>query len=514
MSVYAPRCRTHHQPAGWKCTACHSPLCPNCAAIQKTQHVEMIVCTLCREIATPLTRHRRDEASYIQRLPVAFAWPFTSDALISMLAVGAFYGVMSWFGAPGRMLGAIGLYAATYAIIRMTAANQPEYFVDAAGAFDLIWPMVKSALVYVLLIVIAVVYIFWFKRPGSPWLTNPVLWSLAIIGFVFGPMTTLMAACHAPFLQMLNPVLIAGYIAKLGADYWVALVSLAIVGGLGGIVGMVVRLINILPISFIPTLLGAVVEVYFSFVSARILGLLLLVHGDRVGYGVQSDYETPLLGSAQPLGVLAQKAEREIDTSIPEPVVNPETAPVEAPPRSYAPLEFDEGSSGPMELVKPGEGDGGELGTPRQARGERGGAAPESGPLPVRELDANALPSSSDFFAAQVKESAARGDWATALDAWKACPDKVSLSLGVEHLTGLGRTAASQGENDVAREVLELASNGDAADVLRARAKVILARLLRERFNDAAKAQALFQEVVTKAPGTDAAQFAQKMLRP
>jgi hypothetical protein len=81
----------------------------------------------------------------------------------------------------------------------------------------------------------------------------------------------------------------------------------------------------------------------------------------------------------------------------------------------------------------------------------------------------------SEHFAKSVRESAARGDWSDALDAWKASPDKAALGLDVEHLTGLGRTAASQGDNAAAREVLELAARGDLADGTRARAKVFLA---------------------------------------
>jgi hypothetical protein len=325
-----------------------------------------------------------------------------------------------------------------------------------------------------------------------------VLWILALSAFVLGPMTTLMAASHTSFWQMLNPVLVVAYVGKLGGDYFVALFALLGVGILGGLATLLFQPLKVLiPVPFVPTLLGAVVEVYFAFVSARMLGLLLYVRGDRVGYGVPSDYETPLLGATEPRGKLFERAARKVDTSVPE-VNVPGLAgpgagmgPAEAPaPRSHAPLEFDDSpSSSAMELLQPGE-------------------------QPERSLDASALPSASEFFAKSVRESAARGDWATALDAWKASPDKATLGLDAEALTGLGRTAASQGENDVAREVLELAARGDPANAVCARAKVFLGRLLLERFHDPAGAQALFKEVLAHAPGTDAALFAQKMLRP
>lgn len=491
MTTPAPRCRTHHQPAGWRCTACRSPLCPECAAIQKRAHVELLVCGLCGELANPLTRHRADEASYLQRLPAALVWPATQDALISWIAVTAFFALFSAFPGLGRVVASLGLYAASYAIIRMTASNQPEFFVETSGWWDLGWPVFKSGLIYLLLLAAAAVYIVYFKKSSGVmgYLLDPVLWLLAIAAFVLGPMTTLMAACHTSFGQMLNPVLVVAYIGKIGADYWLALVSLAMVGALGGLLGLLTKPLNLLPVPFLATLVGAAVEVYFAFVSARILGLLLYVRGDRVGYGPASDYETPLLGAVQPRGKLPEKAAREVDASIPE-VAVPGLVEPAAAPRSHAPIEFDESSAGPMELMQPGE------------------------VSPVRALDADALPSAAELFARNIRDAAARGDWATAVDAWRASPDKAALGLDAEHLTGLGRSAASQGDNALAREALELAAQGDAAQLSCARAKVFLARLLAERFNEPARAQALFREVLTRAPGTDAAQFAQKMLRP
>jgi hypothetical protein len=534
LSTYAPRCRTHHQPAGWKCTVCRSPLCPDCTAVQKTMHVEMLTCGLCREIAVPLTRHRAEEAPFVARLPAALIWPATKDALFSVAGVTLFVFVFSIPGGIGARIAALGLYATSYAIIRMTAANQDEFFVETSGWFDLIWPVFKSGLIYLLLMIAAAVYLVYFKKGTGvlSYVFDPVLIALALAAFVLGPMTTLMAACHAPLSHMLNPALVIGYIAKLGADYFIALAALLVVGIAGGVIGLGSKVINVLPVPFLGTFVGALIDVYFAFVSARILGLLLFVRGDRVGYGPTSDYETPLLGKAVPRGKAPDKAARAVDTSVPEaavPGLGPatvgmvgaaagvahglEAAPVaeaEAPPapKSYAPIEFDESSSGPMELLQPGDTSvqRGDL-----AMQHGGGAAPRAAP---RELDAAALPSAAELFSKTVKESAARGDWATAVDAWKACPDKAAMALDAEHLTGIGRTAASQGDNALAREVLELAIVGDPKQLARARAKVFLAKLLKERLGDPARAQVLFQEVVAQAPGSDAAAFAQKMLRP
>lgn len=522
MSTYAPRCRTHHQPAGWKCTVCRSPLCPDCTAIQKTMHVEMLTCGLCREIAVPLTRHRVDEAPYLARLPAALIWPATKDAIFSLVGVTLFVFVFSIPGGFGARIASLGLYATSYAIIRMTASNQNEFFVETSGWFDLIWPVFKSGLIYLLLAIAAGVYLVYFKRGTGPlsYVFDPVLIVLALTAFILGPMTTLMAACHASLWHMLNPALVIGYITKIGADYFISLAALLVVGIAGGVLGLGSKLINVLPIPFIGTLVGALIDVYFAFVSARMLGLLLYVRGDRVGYGPQSDYETPLLGNVAPRGKLPDKAGRGVDPSVPEAVVpglgpatvgmvaaaigvahGIEAAPVveAAAPRSYAPIEFDESSSGPLELLQPGE-----------VSAQRSEAARPA----VRELDASALPSASEMFAQTVKESAARGDWPTALDAWKASPDKAAMGLDAEHLTGLGRTAASQGDNALAREVLELAIVGDPTSLARARAKVFLAKLLQERLGDPAAAQTLFREVIAQAPGTDAAAFAQKMLQP
>ena len=110
-------------------------------------------------------------------------------------------------------------------------------------------------------------------------------------------------------------------------------------------------------------------------------------------------------------------------------------------------------------------------------------------------------------------EAVARGEWAIAFDAWKASPEPERLGLNADQLLGLGRTAASQRADAAARALLTQAA-ADSTGEVQARAKVFLARLLHERFADAAAAQQLYREVAEAAPDSEARAFARKMLGP
>lgn len=525
----ALRCRSHHQPAGWECTACKSPLCPECAGLQRRQHVELTVCMLCRELAAPLTRHREEEASYAARLPAALAWPVTGDVWISLVAVIAFAFVCNFFGSPGARLASLGLYAASYAIIRMTAAGQEEFFVESSSVLDLIGPVLKSALVYVMLGAIALVYVWKVKPAGGgvlSYLLDPVLLGLALAAFIWGPMATLMTACHAPLGRMLNPVLVAAYIVKLGTDYWLALIVLFVLGVAGSVLGLVATaVLTPLPIPFLENALVSFLNAYVAFVSARALGMLLFVRGDRLGYGPESDYRTPILGATQPRGALAPRG---------EPGFGPALAAAPAPAAvataalgNTATAAFGSTASAAFGSTASAAFGGAELAAPPPARShapieladEPAGveaALLELDERPRRaapvELDAQALPSASDYFAKSVREAAERGDWPSALEAWKASPDPGGLGLSAEVLTSLGRAAAAGGDDAAARAALEAAIGAPGPELPRARARVFLARVLQERFGETAAARALLQEVVARAPGTDAAAFAQKVL--
>jgi hypothetical protein len=89
---------------------------------------------------------------------------------------------------------------------------------------------------------------------------------------------------------------------------------------------------------------------------------------------------------------------------------------------------------------------------------------------------------------------------------------KASIAPAV-HLF-IGQAAAAQGDNDLAVRALESAADSAPDDPLAPKALVLLARLLGERMQEAARAQDVYRYIVDRYPDTDASRFAQARLPP
>lgn len=62
------KCERHGAIAGWECTACHQPLCPDCATTKVIPPTSITACTLCGEFAEPLLQKKGTGASFTERL--------------------------------------------------------------------------------------------------------------------------------------------------------------------------------------------------------------------------------------------------------------------------------------------------------------------------------------------------------------------------------------------------------------------------------------------------------------
>ena len=103
-----------------------------------------------------------------------------------------------------------------------------------------------------------------------------------------------------------------------------------------------------------------------------------------------------------------------------------------------------------------------------------------------------------------------KGDGAEAIRQWEEA-GRLVPELTVGELSWLGRSAASQQQDQVALAAFEAASwAGGGADV--ASARVMLARLLAERLGRFDEGRRWMQRVVDESPDTEAARFAQGWL--
>lgn len=461
-----PKCTQHPSAlAGWSCVGCSARLCPDCVAIKRMVSTELIICLRCQELAKPLTMRRSEKLPFFSVVWRAPLYPLNSAGLIAILAFALVMAVLSYGGGLATRIG-VGIYwAYVFSIIRTSSrgSEEVEPFEFSSLFDDVLMPAFRGVVATTLIWLPAFVYAFsirdWDSKTSPLSIAlDPVVWVLVIAGVVYVPMALMIAATGGGVLRMINPLMVFGYIHRLGKDYWLALLPLGAVF-MGGLllegIGFVVLL---LPLPFVPRVIDQMLGAYAPFVMARVLGLLLYVRGDVLEYGPASDYEEPVLPGAVPRGALpSHVAAAGGDASAPS-------------GRRRAPIELSS-------LDSPG---------PAQATPDPGAAAAEVSRL----VAANQLQQAAALYGALAEPAAG------------ALP-------AADHLA-VGRRAAAEGNYPLAVKALKAAAS--SADPVAPNAMVILARLYGERMGQPAEAQQLYQAVLSRFPGTPAAKFAQERL--
>lgn len=501
MVAVAPRCRAHRAVAAWRCGGCGVLYCPDCVGVQRAGTVELPVCPTCRQPAEVLTRHREEVAPFAARIPGAFLYPLRGDAALALVALAAFLALMKYPGGLAHGVATCALWAMSFAVLRASSMGSDRVDLGEDGStLEVMTAGLKAGLVWLLLGALGVAWFVFGRAPVrdvAEVFEDPVPWALLAVGIAWGPISTIMAATRCSVPQLLNPLLAFAYVVKLGTDYWVALTVVGLLSAAGLGLGVVAHAVDLLlPLPLVGKLLRGLVEAYFAFASARVLGLLLYVRGDRVGYGVASDYRVPWVEGAQARGPAVEAA-----TALPESAYGVAGAQAFEAAMAQGPAASAAGRFDPIELP--------EEPAPRAVPQAVQPAPPREAP---RALDLGALAPAEDFFARAVRDAVQHGDWPNAVAAWRQSATPPGALLSVEQLCDLGRAAAAAGDDAVARQALELAAAGEAWDGARARARVLLARVLAERFRDAAAAEALYRRVLQGAPGTEAASFAATQL--
>jgi len=352
-----PRCKPHQQPAGWKCQGCNELLCPDCAAI-KTVNIStsLEVCLSCGELAVPLTQHRSTQRGFVARIPGALIWPLTKSGLAALFGVAVVRAITSYFIGLGWAIGACVLAAVCFGIMRSTARGSDEVDTTDWGDLwsDVVVPGIKALIGAALVWVPAVVWIASrhsnvLERPMAV-LTDPVVWLLLAAGVFYAPMAILAGAAGSSLLVMLSPPHVIRNALKLGPPYFVlvaALCALLVPWFLSLGAG---ALLNFIRVPILPRVLDYALACYVPFVASRIMGLLLLTHGDRVDYGLERDYQVPLLAGVAPRGLVPEappEQQRKVRAPIelepePEPVVEAELEkPRELDPAKLPPLKVE-----------------------------------------------------------------------------------------------------------------------------------------------------------------------------
>jgi hypothetical protein len=329
------RCQRHPEAAaGWSCDACQASLCPDCVAVRRAMSTEYLACGLCNERAQPILVHR-------SRLPLAarlrgfWRYPFSPTGLMVLGGASALMMVCRWLAVETFLLvkfipTVIGLgifWGLFFSVIRTTARGEREMdtpdFSDSYA--DCVVPALRGFVGTSLLWLPGLLYLLYGKQwdvrkpldtlletpafyvtGGLPQLDfsqvvgDPVLWLIILAGGTYVPMVLLLSAAGSSAVKVLNPLAVIGAARRLGRDYTLTVGVLAGLGVALVLMHGVAAAVRWMQVPVLSLLLSEFLTTLVPVLMAHVLGLLLYVRGDSLGYGLAADYLEPVLGKAQP----------------------------------------------------------------------------------------------------------------------------------------------------------------------------------------------------------------------
>ncbi len=468
----APLCQKHpNAVAGWRCQSCEAALCPDCAVGRRAQSVELVACGRCGGAAQPLLIHR-GHVPLATRLKGAWRYVFSPSGLQVVLATSL---VLSLLGGlrdmmmlPFLRVLPMALYqgifwATFYALVRSSARGDKDLDTPEFNDIfrDAIAPSIRGVVTFTLVWTPAMLYAaakdkgglltglatLLMVGPSPRLLLDPVLWVLVGVGVVWLPTTLMLTAAGQPLSALFNPRMALGMTRKLGRDYLLTAGALAALGGVhlaAHGVGFLLKLLNLFIISRVLT---EALTLVAPFTAAHVVGLLLYVRGDSLGYGATRDYLEPVLGDTGPR--------------------------LAAPPIREAGTLPGSVSQATAALVGTG---------PREA-GEQLSALGAA-------VEARDVPQAMALYAVlgQLPE----------------------VRVPPAHHLFVGQAAAMEGNFPLAVQALERAADVAPDEPTAPRALVLLARVLGERMHEVARAEEVYRYVLHRYPDTSAAAFARE----
>lgn len=312
-----PCARHTSAAAGWRCVDCQRALCPDCTARERAGTAHFDVCLACGGRAEVLRVHRSHWplAERLREAPRYLLHPGNLALVVGLAAWMALMGFLVRTVFPLAVLLPLTLslgafWGVFFAIVRSTARGEAEVetpeFTDIFSSFAA--PMLRGLVATSALWVPAVAYLLLATR----WtlgdmlghhLTSPVLWAFLVLGAVWLPLALTLAACGGSLATPLNPLAALVAAQRLGRDLWVTvgafllgLVPLALASWVGDLVAR-------LPVLVLAGWLAEALTLLVPLTLAHVVGLLLHVRGDAIGYGVEADSWVPVLPGVAPRGV-------------------------------------------------------------------------------------------------------------------------------------------------------------------------------------------------------------------
>jgi len=292
----------------------------------------MITCRSCRELAIPIMM-RRPQVPFSALLANLVTYPLAGEGLQTFLIGGITFGVFKLAWLPGSLL-ATGLTAAFLFQVIYSSFQGRKILPDFSDVRDFTHFIGQPfrGLVALALAVLPYWLYVWLRFHPTPVSDgpfnnssymytilhlaehddSPVAIALIAVGLVWAPVGLMLGAIDSSLNVMVNPFVSLRFVRQMGRDFglavgvfwvlvaaWFWLGSLAD-GGAGRMPSVILLALLELP------------RFYIAIMAARVLGILLYVHGAELGYGREEDYLLPVLGDVQPVD------EPEPDRHVPE----------------------------------------------------------------------------------------------------------------------------------------------------------------------------------------------------
>ncbi|MFY0523563.1 hypothetical protein ACN28I_10405 [Archangium gephyra] len=468
MSIPSENAHCQYHPraaAGWFCPACDAKLCPDCTVLEEVASTGLLSCVRCGGAAEEWKVHR-SHTPFSRRLLGAWHYPLKKSGLLALLAVGAVVAMSRGLSSilpfvPGLILLTIWLgsfWGSLFWIVRSTSMGAEHFtapdFHDVHH--DLVSPAIRGTVATALIWVPALLFFFKANKLEG---VGAVFGVVVLATVLYAPMALMFAATGQGTLSLLNPFKVIGIAMRLGRAYLVVAAWMVPLALLHLMLMFVAAKVSSLSIPLLPSVLGEAISLYVPFVMARMLGLLLYVHGDRVGYGVDSEFYEPAMPGVKPRG--KKRAAR----------------------------------------------------VPAQARAEASHPAPRQRFIEMEPEPAPRPAPTPEPLEAQVVRAVETNALDRALELYRRLPENLASLPAASHVA-VGQKAAAVGDYPLAVRALKQVAQLTPEDPLAPRACVILARLYGERLGDEASALKLYRHVAGRYPGTDAARFAQSRLKP
>ncbi|MBN8231553.1 hypothetical protein JYK02_28975 [Corallococcus macrosporus] len=322
-----PRCTGHPDAAaGWRCEHCEALLCPACVELRRTGTVEYAVCGRCEGTANVLLRSRSG-AALRTRLLDSLRFPFTGPGLQTLIAVSVMLAVLHMFAVGVRILHVLPLtlalgvfWSAFFSLVRGTARGDadPEGPGFTSLVQDNLLPGLRGLGVTVGVFLPALVHAWHLLPPVSGfaivvrflypldtlWLPevrgNALFWALAGLGLLWLPWALLLAAATQSVRAALNPVRTLGCLRALGRDAGLVTGVFVVLASVHGVLRGCAAWVVELGLPFVSGLIAQVLTCLMPFCAASLLGRVLYVHGDALGYLPAREFLEPTLGDTAP----------------------------------------------------------------------------------------------------------------------------------------------------------------------------------------------------------------------